>query len=93
MNPHLVPGLLDLHACVIRPPVRMQSMKCRRGGKKINARVFCVAIAYEVGGGLAMGERKANPLGMHTVRMRVQKWRRLACEMAAAESEGDRNRQ
>lgn len=49
---------------------------------------FCVAIAYEVRGGLAMGERKANPLGMHMVRMRVQKWRRVACEMAAAEKRG-----
>ena len=48
-------------------------MKCRRGWEKSMRGFFCVAIAYEVGGGLAMGERKANPLGMHTVRMRVQK--------------------
>lgn len=49
----------------------MQSMKCRRGWEKSMRGFFCVAIAYEVGGGLAMGERKANPLGMHTVRMRM----------------------
>ena len=66
----------------------MQSMKCRRGWEKSMRGFFCVAIAYEVGGGLVMGERKANPLGMHMVRMRVQKWRRVACEMAAAEKRG-----